>query len=382
VPFKTLRDKELAQRKQAAEQRKRMLAAQAQLAQGARYYMNQDEMERRQREENSPKAARERQQKAIDRAQQPKAGSAGFGNAGIQYQKTGGVIYANNGMLIPYQPQGTDTVPAMLTPGEFVVNRQATQQHLPLLHAINDGYYQNGGVVYAEDGAFIPYRSKYHENSDQKRKAYEKEMQRRSDAREAERTRRAQYANEAERRIVENQQRMQQPAQLAAAMPQQQSQQMMMANRVNQAAQMAFNPQSFGNINQQFTILGTLLTGVNQTLTQFGAVLQGFQQPGNIAQVRGGNNGVPNGIADFIKSMNNLVQQLQNVGGQIPETINLAMQPARITVDITGAQLLASLQPTIQGLVIGQIDASMKDWVANNLDGIEPPNFGGSSSYA
>lgn len=36
----------------------------------------------------------------------------------------GGIIYASNGMFIPI---GTDTVPAMLTPGEFVVNKKATQ---------------------------------------------------------------------------------------------------------------------------------------------------------------------------------------------------------------------------------------------------------------
>ena len=48
-----------------------------------------------------------------------------FGN-----YSTGGVVYAQDGMLIPYQPKGTDTVPAMFTPGEFVVNREATQKHL------------------------------------------------------------------------------------------------------------------------------------------------------------------------------------------------------------------------------------------------------------
>jgi hypothetical protein len=50
----------------------------------------------------------------------------------------GGVVYASKGQLIPYMPKGTDTVPAMLTPGEFVINRAATQKHLPLLRAINN----------------------------------------------------------------------------------------------------------------------------------------------------------------------------------------------------------------------------------------------------
>lgn len=64
----------------------------------------------------------------------------------------GGVVYANSGTLVPYQPMGTDTVPAMLTPGEFVVNRQASQKHLGLLQAINNGYYSKGGVAYLATG--------------------------------------------------------------------------------------------------------------------------------------------------------------------------------------------------------------------------------------
>lgn len=70
------------------------------------------------------------------------------------YYNRGGMVYANNGMLIPYQSRGTDTVPAMLTPGEFVINRAATQKHLPLLKAINNGSqgYSNGGVVYLNKG--------------------------------------------------------------------------------------------------------------------------------------------------------------------------------------------------------------------------------------
>ena len=48
----------------------------------------------------------------------------------------GGVVYANKGMFIP---RGTDTVPAMLTPGEFVVNRAAVQRgnNLQMLRSMN-----------------------------------------------------------------------------------------------------------------------------------------------------------------------------------------------------------------------------------------------------
>ena len=77
----------------------------------------------------------------------------------------GGTVYANNGMFVP---RGTDTVPAMLTPGEFVVNRAAVNRgnNLQLLRAINSGansaglskggsvrYYNNGGKVqYLQNG--------------------------------------------------------------------------------------------------------------------------------------------------------------------------------------------------------------------------------------
>jgi hypothetical protein len=60
----------------------------------------------------------------------------------------------NRGNIVP----GTgkqDTVPAILTPGEFVVNKEATAANLPLLYAINNGQqsdagqYNMGGIVQA-----------------------------------------------------------------------------------------------------------------------------------------------------------------------------------------------------------------------------------------
>ena len=78
----------------------------------------------------------------------------------------GGVVYANRGIFVP---RGTDTVPAMLTPGEFVVNRAAVNRgnNLQILRAMNSngrqdatapaamsgggqvGYYQHGDLVRA-----------------------------------------------------------------------------------------------------------------------------------------------------------------------------------------------------------------------------------------
>ena len=49
------------------------------------------------------------------------------------YRRT---LYAASGTFVP---RGTDTVPAMLTPGEFVVNRDATRNNIGLLNLMNNG---------------------------------------------------------------------------------------------------------------------------------------------------------------------------------------------------------------------------------------------------
>jgi len=56
-------------------------------------------------------------------------------------------VYASGGRLIDFMPRGTDTVPAMLTPGEFVVNAAATRQNRGDLEAINSGGSAGGGPV-------------------------------------------------------------------------------------------------------------------------------------------------------------------------------------------------------------------------------------------
>jgi len=74
----------------------------------------------------------------------------------------GGVVYASRGMFVP---RGTDTVPAMLTPGEFVVNRAAVNRgnNLQILRAMNTGggasapgaLSGGGSVRYYNDGGFV-----------------------------------------------------------------------------------------------------------------------------------------------------------------------------------------------------------------------------------
>jgi hypothetical protein len=62
-----------------------------------------------------------------------------------KHHSSGGLIYANNGALI--KASGTDNVPAMLTEGEFVINREASKKNMPILQAINSGYFNRGGIV-------------------------------------------------------------------------------------------------------------------------------------------------------------------------------------------------------------------------------------------
>lgn len=65
----------------------------------------------------------------------------------------GGLI-TNGGVrrgLVSFVPRGTDTVPAMLSPGEFVVNAAAAQSNLSTLSAINAQGFASGGKVKRKD---------------------------------------------------------------------------------------------------------------------------------------------------------------------------------------------------------------------------------------
>jgi tetratricopeptide (TPR) repeat protein len=65
----------------------------------------------------------------------------------VKYLRMGGLLpYKSEGGSI-FKPMGTDTVPAMLTPGEFVVRRRAVSNFgLDKLNAINTGTYSGESV--------------------------------------------------------------------------------------------------------------------------------------------------------------------------------------------------------------------------------------------
>jgi hypothetical protein len=95
----------------------------------------------------------------------PAFGVAGAAGAAAKQGKTSTVrvrgIRRNSGGGVPGSGN-TDTVPAMLTPGEFVINKEATKNNLELLESINDGKTQGlnkggvaSGVQYLNRGALV-----------------------------------------------------------------------------------------------------------------------------------------------------------------------------------------------------------------------------------
>jgi hypothetical protein len=83
---------------------------------------------------------------AAESAQQAAAAAARLNapTASATAKATGGMIYRADG---GFTPKGTDTVPAMLSPGEFVVNARSTRAFLPQLQAMNAGHHAAGGTV-------------------------------------------------------------------------------------------------------------------------------------------------------------------------------------------------------------------------------------------
>lgn len=76
-------------------------------------------------------------------------GVVGSGGRFAQGMASGGMIYAQGGMRFP--ARGPDTVPAMLTPGEMVINRSATRANRGILDAINRGQNVEAGTTINQD---------------------------------------------------------------------------------------------------------------------------------------------------------------------------------------------------------------------------------------
>lgn len=73
------------------------------------------------------------------------ADAIGFSDGGLIYRANGGsippTVYASRGKAItPFKPKGSDTVPAMLTPGEFVIKKSSVRKlGLGTMRSLNQG---------------------------------------------------------------------------------------------------------------------------------------------------------------------------------------------------------------------------------------------------
>ena len=85
----------------------------------------------------------ETQQKKVNDAAAAKARRFDTALQGIEVRNRGGVIPGSG---------NTDSVPAMLTPGEFVINKRDTKKNLPLLRALNSGGKVKGFIDGGEVG--------------------------------------------------------------------------------------------------------------------------------------------------------------------------------------------------------------------------------------
>ena len=93
------------------------------------------------RQEDALKAIAELSQKPLEEIRKTIQEEFEAQTQEIRNIATGNFVGRNLGGKIPGGGPNRDTVPAMLTRGEFVVNRAATQANLPLLHAINSGMF-------------------------------------------------------------------------------------------------------------------------------------------------------------------------------------------------------------------------------------------------
>ena len=315
---------------------------------------------------------------------------------------SGGLIYAATGTLVPYQPRGTDTVPAMLTPGEFVINRAATQANLPLLQNINSGAYSNGGMIkYLAEGGSPgdsdrsekraqalaqkeAQREQRTQDEETRLKNLEAQRQQKADSyNDAMEARRQAFINSREQkqeayrahRRGENlgggnsYQQQAQPAQSSMSPAQTQTQQTspQLAQRVSVASQQAFNPQNYGDVNKQLVIFGTLLTGVNQVLSQFGAVLN---QMSSINLNQGGgvnNNKSPSidgldGLSQFTTKFEQFISQLKSIN----PVINMQGTHTVVVEFGASAGVFKGMEEGLQRFVVGQVNAALNN-VNNTL---------------
>ena len=327
---------------------------------------------------------------------------------------SGGMIYANNGMLVPYEPQGTDTVPAMLTPGEFVVNRQATQNNLPLLKAINRN--RGGQVSYLAEGGttdpakFIDGVSIQTENETDKNvrniitdnknyvRQYNKDYKSTNNNLGSIQNGVNQtndtfstfrnvagfshggmvYANKGMLIPYQPKGSDTVPAMLTPgefvvnrAATQKNLPTLQAMNRGGKVSYLADGtPGSgfdFSAIFNSFSELGSILPNISNGLQQLLTTLQNNSGAGV-----NNNSFDPNSFATISNGLNSLAGVIGNLS--IPSVINLQMSPMPpVPVVLNGAEVLGTIEPRLQELITAAIDSALTEWVDKNFDGVTYP---------
>ena len=104
--------------------------------------MTTEDVANRAKAEEKIKGQKEQQEEFNRKQNQAARITAGYG---IGYRASGGPVYAKTGAYI-MSPKGTDTVPAMLTPGEFVLNKDSVNKYgVDMISSMNEGTYMAGG---------------------------------------------------------------------------------------------------------------------------------------------------------------------------------------------------------------------------------------------
>jgi TP901 family phage tail tape measure protein len=285
-----------------------------------------------------------------------------FNNAG--YYKFGGVVYANKGALIPYQSRGTDTVPAMLTPGEFVVNKQATKDNLGLLQNIN-----SGGVVYASGGGRLT-----------REERLENQKQRREELRE-------QYLGGKQTRrylsTLQPQERQNYLANQQQAAPAQQN----IAPQGAPQQQGAAPQQPLPDLQAQILASLVRLEGVGTTIANALAANQpnagGAPQGATATNTNNLNTAItvsPEAtefLTQLTTSINNFGTYIDKLSGIFPGSIDMNINFGELVVRIEGAAGLDSLGERVKQDVLSIVDNKIRNMetLLNNVTGgeVSPP---------
>lgn len=404
IPFKSPRAKALNDRKLEIQQREeeikkgvqldnlrkqlnnQLLPAdkqeQAQRDKRMRRYARQDEIERRQNDDINPEEikfavdmieeykrfqaeqAKENARINAETSRNKKANTINIPPLPTHLQPrnkmSGGMVYASAGTLVPYQPKGTDTVPAMLTPGEFVVNAKSTAKNLPLLRSINR---QNGGIVnYLEDGGEARSRKQLREEEKARlRQQREEEKARlRQQYQDTKLMKQESYYSNTGRSV---------PAKLSYSLADLKNRQQEKMNGSSSDSPGGASSSSPGIL--ELTMFKKAITGTTDLLDRLNKTLTTItNQPNGVSNTAG--NGLNlDGLTAFTQKFGEFTVAL----GKINPIINMKGEHT-VNVNINGIEAFKTMQQEFQNLVTVEIQKSMNALSANSEGSIPVQNIG------